>query len=69
MRDYGLRETNRVLGRRGRRGWASLVKGIKKGTYRHSTGYYTQTMNQGTLYQYLMMYCMVTNIAIKNKIK
>ena len=33
MRDYGQWETKRVLGRRGRRGWASLVKGIKKGTY------------------------------------
>ena len=65
--DYGKQTEG--FRERERRGWASLVKGIKKGTYHHSTGYYTQTMNQGTLYQYLMMYYMVTNIVIKNKIK
>lgn len=33
------------------------------------TGHYTQTMKQGTLYQKLIKYCMVTNITIKNKLK
>ena len=37
-------------------GGGGMVMGIKE-----DTGCYTQTMNQGTLHQKLMMYCMVTN--------
>ena len=33
MRDYGLWETNRVLEGRGVGGYASLMMGIKEGTY------------------------------------
>ena len=58
MRDY--RQTE---GFGGAGGWASPVMGIKEGTYCMEHQVYTQTMNHGTPYQKLVMYCVVTNIS------